>query len=81
MKKNLKKKLLSFLLTASMFTLPIASIFVGAEEVYAQENTVSVGAGSYSKEAKGTWSYVANGQTIQQTNKSLLEKLPYEGRV
>lgn len=79
MKRTLNKNIPFFVLALSMLISSVISVFATSEEVYAQGNTVSVGAGSYSREAKGTWSYDSNGQTIEETNKSLLEKLPYEG--
>ncbi len=77
MKRKISKTVISVLLAAGMVVSPLASAFDGVADVYAQDRTVPVGAGSYSTEARGSWSYVADGQTIYKTNASLLEKLPY----
>ncbi len=79
MRRKISKTVISFLLAAGMALSPLAPAFDGVEDVYAQDRTVTVGAGSYSTEVRGTWSYVADGQTVTMTNASLLEKLPYPG--
>ncbi|BBF45012.1 hypothetical protein lbkm_3755 [Lachnospiraceae bacterium KM106-2] len=72
MKGKLYKKVMSILVSTTIILASLIPEFGKMTRVYAQTNdTISVGAGSYSTKVRGT--------TETQTNASLFDKMPYKG--